>query len=69
MDLVQEKNVGWIFVQKPMQMDLVQYKVLHMTFELTRTWMCIAVHVIKHLEIGLNLCAFLFNLKIVYTAR
>ena len=34
--LVQEKNVGWIFVQKTMQMDLMQYKVLHMTLELTR---------------------------------
>ena len=30
------KNVGWIFVQKTMQVDLVLYKVLHMTFELTR---------------------------------
>ena len=30
------KNMCWIFVQNPMQMDLVQYKVLHMTFELTR---------------------------------
>ena len=26
------KNMCWIFVQNPMQMDLVQYKVLHMTF-------------------------------------
>ena len=34
--LVQEKNMSWIFVQNPMQMDLVQYKVPHMTFELTR---------------------------------
>ena len=28
----QEKNMRWIFVQNPMQIDLVQYKVLHMTF-------------------------------------
>ena len=34
--LVPEKKLSWIFVQKPMQMDLVQYKVLHMTYELTR---------------------------------
>jgi hypothetical protein len=34
--LVQEKNVGWIFVQNAMQMDLDQYKVLHMIFEQIR---------------------------------
>ena len=28
----QEKNMRWIFLQNPMQIDLVQYKVLHMTF-------------------------------------
>ena len=26
------KNLCWIFVQNPIQMNLVQYKVLHMTF-------------------------------------
>ena len=26
------KKMCWIFVQNPVQMDLVQYKVLHMTF-------------------------------------
>jgi hypothetical protein len=49
------KNMSWIFVQNSMQTDLVQYKVLHMTFELTRIWFRIAVHVMKHLEIGPNL--------------
>ena len=38
-----------------MQMDLVQYKVLHTTFELTRIRICMSVQVVKHLEIGLNL--------------
>ena len=38
------KNIGWIFVQNPMQMDMVEYKFLHMTFEL------IKIQVIKHLE-------------------
>jgi hypothetical protein len=52
---VQEINMSWIFVQNPMQMDLVQYKVLHMTFELTRVRICISVQVIKHLEVDLNL--------------
>ena len=47
--------MGWIFAKNPMQMGLVQYKVRHMTFELTRIWICIAFYVIKHLEIGLNL--------------
>jgi hypothetical protein len=49
------KNMCWIFVQNPMQMDLVQYKVLHIAFYLIRIWTNIAVHVIKHIEIGLNL--------------
>ena len=30
--LDQAKNMCWIFVQNPIQMDLVQYKVLHITF-------------------------------------
>ena len=47
--------MSWIFVQNPMQMDLVLYKVLHMTFELTRIRIRTSVQVIKHLEIGLNL--------------
>ena len=53
--LVQEKHMSWIFVQNPMQIDFVQYKVLHTTFELPRIRICISVQVIKHLEIGLNL--------------
>ena len=58
--LVQEKNMSWIFVQNPMpnpmyKMDLVQYKVPHTTFELTKVRICISVQVIKHLEIGPNL--------------
>ena len=65
--------MSWIFVQNPMQIDLVQYKVLHTTFERTRIRICISVQIIKHLEIGLSKprkwCAFLFNVKIGYTAR
>ena len=38
-----------------MQMDLLEYKVLHMTFELIRIWICIKIQVIKHLETSLNL--------------
>ena len=53
--MVQEKNMSLIFVQNPMQMDMVQFKVLHTTFELTRITICTSVQVIKHLEIGLNL--------------
>ena len=34
--LAQEKTLSWIFVQNPIEMDLDQCKVLHMTFELTR---------------------------------
>ena len=49
-----KKTLSWIFVQNPIQMDLVQYKVLHITFELTRIWICISVQVIKHLEIRLK---------------
>ena len=30
--LVWVKNMCWIFVQNPIQMDLVQYKDLHMPF-------------------------------------
>ena len=64
--------MSWIFVQHLMQMDLVQYKVHHTTFELTRIRICISVHVIKHLEIGSKprkWFAFLFIVKIGYTAR
>ena len=48
---MQEKNVVWIFVQNPMQMDLVQYKPPY------DFWICIriSIQVINHLEIGLNL--------------
>ena len=54
-------------------MDLVQYKVLHMTFELTR------IHMSSYFSPGHKTsrnwskprkwCAFLFNVKNVYTAR
>ena len=53
--LVQEKNMCWIFVQNPIQKNLAQYKVLHMTFLLITRRICICVQIIKHLEIGLNL--------------
>ena len=38
--------MSWMFLQ----MDLVQYKVLHMTFELIRILICISAQVIKHLR-------------------
>ena len=50
-----------------MQIDLEQYKDLHMTFELTRIRIRISVQVIKQLEIYVNLengALFLLNLKI-----
>ena len=44
------KIMSWIFVKNPMQ-----YKVLHMKFELTKIRICISVQVMTYLEIGLNL--------------
>ena len=63
------KSMTWIFIKNPMQMDLVQNKVLHTKFELTKIRICISVQVMKYLKIGLKWCAFLFNVKIGYTTR
>ena len=53
MILVQEKKRD--NCTKHMQMDLGQYKALHMNFELTRIGICISIQVIYCLEIGLKL--------------
>ena len=67
------KNMSWIFVQNHMKIDLVQYKVLHTTFELTRIRICISAHVIKHLNRNWSKprkwCASLFDVKIGYMYR
>jgi hypothetical protein len=70
--LVQEKNMCWIFVQNPIQKNLAQYKVLNLTFLLIRRRICICVQVNKtprNWSKPTKWCAFLFNVKIVYTAK
>ena len=52
--LVQVKNMSWIFVENPMQMDLYVGRYFAPTFELNRIRIYTSVQVIKHLEIGLN---------------
>ena len=51
--LVQEKNMCWIFVQNPMQMDLV--------------YLCPGHKTSRNRSKPIKWCAFLFNVKIVYT--
>ena len=53
-------------------MDLIKYKVLQMTFELTRLRIGITIQVEKHLEISVNLlngALSYYISKVVYIAR